>query len=97
MLGQLDSTLRISERALRWITRILAKSTVRNPIAGVIWGKWTTEEAEHWSIGVYDRDTVEGWLVRSPNLEFVVVQDFLIERLNGKVLDVDENGVIVKQ
>ena len=74
----------------------MRKSTVRNPIAGVIWGKWTTEEAEHWSIGVYDKETVDGWLVRCPNLQFVVVQDFVVQKLNGKTLDIDQHGVSVK-
>jgi hypothetical protein len=96
MLGNLDSTLVVSQSALEWIQHTLRKSTVRNAIAGIIWGKWTTERAEHWSIGIYDKETVEGWIVRCANLEFVVVQDFIVERLNGKTLRIDEHGVSVE-
>jgi hypothetical protein len=97
MHGELESNLEVPQSTLDWIQYRFSRSTVRNPILGIIWGKWTTEGDQHWSVGVYNRDTAEGWIVRCPNLEFVIVQDFLLERLNGKILDIDENGVRVRE
>jgi hypothetical protein len=89
ILGELQSTLQVTSRAKAWIENALAETTVPNAILGILWGKWESELSERWSIGIYNRETVSGWMVSSPEFEFVIVQDFLISRLNGKTLDID--------
>ncbi len=96
LLGEFESTLQITETALAWIKQNIDRSSVRSPIAGIIFGKWNTESAEHWTLGVYDRNTVEGWLVKAPQLEFVIVQDFVLPKLNGKTLRVDSQGIAIE-
>jgi hypothetical protein len=97
MRGELESDLEISQSTLEWIRHRLGKSAVMNPILGIVWGKWTTEESQRWSIGIYNRNTFEGWLVRCPTLEFVIVQDFLLDRLKGMTLEIDDSGVHIRQ
>lgn len=95
LYGELGCTLRLSERAKLWIRRMIDESKLPNATAGILWGKWERDPSDYWSIGLYDKSTAEGWLVKSPDLEFVIVQDFLVERLDGKTLDIDGNRITV--
>jgi hypothetical protein len=93
--GELQCTLRLTEQAKGAVRRMLDDSGTPNATAGILWGKWQDERTEHWSIGLYDRKTAEGWLVRSPDLEFIVIQDFIVERLDGKTLDIDGHQITI--
>lgn len=93
--GELQCTLRLTERAKAALGRMIGDSGTPNATAGILWGKWHNERSQHWSIGLYDLKTAEGWLVKSPDLEFIVVQDFLIEKLDGKTLDIDGRQITI--
>lgn len=97
MFGERQVHLKLSERAKARIEELKANTSVKSPILSIKWAKWSDEPTEHWVIGLNDRDRVrEGWIGQAPDFEFVVIQEWVLDALDGKVLDIEETGVTVK-
>lgn len=95
MFGERKVNLRFTERARNYIDRFKATAGLRSPILSIKWAKWSDEPIERWIIGFNDRSRVqEGWLGITPEIEFVVIQEWILDALEGKTLDVTEKGTI---
>ena len=73
----------------------MEKAQLRSPIFGVLWvGKYDYPRGK-WISGLYDRaDDIPGWLGIAPEFEFVVVQEWVLDKVDNKVLDIDDKGRI---
>ena len=97
MFGERHVNLSVTDRAKTWIDRFKAQSGLRSPIVKLGWARWTDESADHWMIGLYDRNDVrEGWLGIAPDLEFVVIQEWILDAVDNKTLDVADNDVVIE-
>ncbi|HZR02002.1 MAG TPA: hypothetical protein VFA81_02370 [Burkholderiales bacterium] len=97
MFGERNVNLKLSDRAKEHISELMAHSGLKSPILSIKWAKWNDEPTEHWVIGFYERERVqEGWLGKAPEFEFVVIQEWVFDSLDGKLLDIGEAGVIVE-
>jgi hypothetical protein len=91
IFGERRVNLQLTERAAAAIERFLADAPVQHPLLSIWWARHGETEAERFSFGVYERaDFREGWLGIAPQLQFAVIQDWLLDDLNDKVLDYDE-------
>lgn len=96
MFGERKVNLQLSGRAREFIERYKAVSGLRSPILGLTWGRFSEESEERWSIGFYDRkDVREGWLGITPEFEFVVIQEWILDAVQNRVMDVDGDQGIV--
>jgi hypothetical protein len=92
MFGQQEVDLRLTERARQWIRDYIAHSALQAPIVGILFGH-AEGGVDRLTIGLYDQGQLqEGWLAIAPELRFVVIQDWLLDRLDGSLLDIDERG-----
>lgn len=96
MFGERKVNLQLTERAREFIERYKATCGLRSPILGLTWGRFSKEPEERWSIGFYDRkDLREGWLGITPEFEFVVIQEWVLNAVDNRVMDVDgDKGVV---
>ena len=95
-LQSIHLRLRFTEDAERAVARRLEESSLSNPVIGIIWGRWDDELEDHWLIGMYNKpDLRVGWLVTAGDVEFYTYQEFLLEKLDGKVIDYRDNRLLV--
>lgn len=95
MFGERKVNLRLTERAKNYIEQFRARAGLPSPILSIKWAKWSDEPAERWIIGFNDRSRVrEGWLGVTTEMEFVVIQEWVLDALEGKTLDVTEQGIV---
>jgi hypothetical protein len=98
MFGERKVSLQFTERAKDYIERFKATAGLRDPILTIKWSKWSDEPFERWMIGFNDRSRVqEGWLGITPELEFVVIQEWVLDALEGKTLDITKEGVSISK
>lgn len=92
MFGERRINLQLSVRAKDFIDRFKAKSNLSKPILALTWSGRSGQTEERWTIGLYDLPEVrEGWLGVAPEFEFVVIQDWIFDKIDNKVLDFDED------
>ena len=86
--------LMLTPRAEEYIKHFKRKSGLDDPIVGIGWGRWNHETEDHWMLGLYERSTVgsdwPGWHAIAPEFDFVVINPALLNRLEGRVLDIAE-------
>jgi|SRR5215831_924485 len=88
MFGERHISLRLTDRAQEWIKNFTENAGLREPIPLLQWSRIRGEEHEQLMIGVYERANVrEGWLGIADGFQFVVIQEWLFDRLDGKTLD----------
>ena len=96
LFGERHVNLQLTERAAVAIARLLRAAPVREPLLGIWLARHGADEPERLSFGVYERaDFREGWLGTSPQLQFAVIQDWLLDDLNNKILDYDESDGVI--
>jgi hypothetical protein len=89
MFGERHLTLALTPGAQQWIEDYKARSGLKNPIPTFHWSRVRGEPQEQLMIGLYERENVrEGWLGIADAFQFVVIQEWLFDRLDGKTLDV---------
>ena len=88
MFGERHLSLQITDRARTWINDYTQRAGLRDPIPLFQWSRIRGEDNEQLMIGVYERGNVrEGWLGIAGDFQFVVIQEWLFDRLDGKTLD----------
>jgi len=88
MFGKRHLALQLTSHARKWIDDYKAKSGLRDPIPTIHWSRVRGEAEEQLMIGLYEYDNVrEGWLGIAEDFQFVVIQEWLFDRLEGKTLD----------
>lgn len=91
MFGERQVNLQITDRTRASLTRLIARSKLAEPILSISKGRFNDEAEERWSLGLYDRKGLrEGWIGISPEFEFVVIQEWVLEALDNQLLDFDE-------
>ena len=96
MFGERQINLQLTERANDFIERNKVKSGLQSPILGLGWGTFSKESEERWSIGFYGRkDVREGWLGITPTFEFVVIQEWILDAVDNRIMDIDHDKGIV--
>jgi len=104
MFGTQKVNVTLTSRAKSRIDRDLALIKLRSPIfclswgttAGRVNGQWI-ESPLKWTIGYNERDTAveyEGWLGIADTFEFHVIQEWVLQAVDNRTLDIDENGQI---
>ena len=89
MFGERHLTVHLTDQAREWIEQFKAKSGLRKPIPSFQWSRVRGEPKEKLMIGLYEMDNVqEGWLGIAGEFQFVVIQEWLFDRLDGKTIDV---------
>lgn len=90
MFGERKVNLRLTDRARTFVERFKASSNLKSPILSIGWGRFGRESEERWSIGLYDRsDLREGWRGIAPDFDFIVIQEWILDAVDNKVLDID--------
>jgi hypothetical protein len=88
MFGERHLQLQLTDRARKWFDEYMSSSGLSNPIPMLQWSRVRGESDEQLMIGLYERDRVrEGWLGIAGDFSFVVIQEWLLDRLEGKTLD----------
>jgi hypothetical protein len=100
MLPKRKIDLEISSALEEAVKARLDESGLKNPIAGIDWGRWDDEKEDYLIVGsVYDRDLLPMeepiQIIDVHGIEFVVVQDWLCEMLEGKRLEVANDKVTI--
>ena len=97
LFGRRNVNLKITSRAREAIERYKQSSKLANPLLKIGWGKWSDETTERWTIGFYDRNKIqEGWVGSTDEFEFVVIQEWILDALDGKTIDISESGITVE-
>ncbi|MEO8165889.1 MAG: hypothetical protein ABI619_10895 [Betaproteobacteria bacterium] len=97
MFGERAVNLKLTDRARERISQWKASSKLQSPVLSIKWAKWNDEPSERWVIGFHERSRVqEGWLGITPEFEFIVIQERVLDSLDGKTLDIGEDGVQVE-
>jgi len=99
VFGERKVNLQLTERAKEFIERYKAKTNLKSPILSIGWAKFNRETEERWYVGFQDRNDVrEGWVGIAPDFEFVVVQEWILDQMDDRVLDIDDGrGMVTVQ
>ena len=96
MFGKRNVNLQLTPRAQEFVERFKLNSGLNSPILGIAWSRVSDEPNPRWTLGLYERQDVrDGWLGTAPEFDFVVIQEWALERLNNALLDFDEEAGIV--
>jgi len=91
MFGERKVNLQLSKRTQAYLERFKANSKLSDPVLGLAWAGIPGETEERWTIGLYDRkDIREGWMGITPEFDFIVIQEWVLDQVDNKVLDFDE-------
>jgi len=91
ILGEFIVDLKLTDEARIFVSGLLDRTDIVDPIVGIGWGRWNHETEEHWLLGLYSREKCSGWLCKGPALEFVIINPSLVERLQGRTLHIVKN------
>jgi len=99
MLEKRTINVAVGKAARNMLSKWIEQSGLRNPIAGLIWGRCEElDEVNSYSFGLYERgelpvdDPIR--IIEADGIELVVVQGWVCDELEGKTLDV-VNGKVV--
>jgi len=91
MFGERKVDLHVTERAKVVLERWAKDSKLQAPILGISWGIVKGHQHYKWRLGFYERkDVSEGWLGIAPDFEFIVIQEWVFDKIDKKILDIDE-------
>lgn len=92
MLEKKVLSLKISDSLKEKLAMRSKGSGLRCPIPSLSTGRWDDDDIDRVMIGFYERDRLPCndpiRLVEADGIEFVVIQDWLCDELEGKILDV---------
>jgi hypothetical protein len=91
VLGEFRVNLHLADEARSFISDLLEGTDIPDPILGIGWGRWNDEKEDRWLLGLYSRARCTGWLCTTKQFEFVVINPNLVERLDGRTLDIVRN------
>jgi hypothetical protein len=94
MFGERKVNLQLTDRAREFIEHSKASAKLKSPILSIGRVRFSGDTEDRWTIGFYERSDVrEGWRGITPHFDFVVIQEWILDALDSKTLDViDENG-----
>ena len=91
MLEKKVVKLKISNRLREGLRRRIATSSLLNPLPGILLGKKESHSHESLVIGLYERDRIPQEdpirIIEADGIEFLVIQDWLCDEFEGKLLD----------
>ena len=98
MLKKIMVNLKFSKELKEKLLSELRESDLENPISGIDWGRWNSEKNNHYIVGgLYERDKLPIddpiRIIEADGIEFVIIQDWLCQELEGKYLSI-KNGKI---
>jgi hypothetical protein len=74
-------------------------SGLQSPLPAILWGRADNEEADSFQIGFYEREELPTSdpvrLVEADGVDFLVIQDWICDELEGKVIDVIDGKLTV--
>lgn len=95
LFGRKNVDLTLTPRALEKVTAWKNESKLESAIMSIGWGRWDHEAEDRWTIGFYEeRMLVEGWVGIAPQIKFVTIQEWILDAVNGKTLDIVVSGAI---
>jgi hypothetical protein len=95
MFGERKVNLTLTTRAKKYIEQMKAEGPFATPVLGISWSRVSDQQHEKWVIGLYEREDMrEGWMGVAPEFDFIVIQEWILEAVNNKVLDVSEAGQV---
>lgn len=91
MLERKVVNLRLSDRLREELRQRIAASSLSNPLPGILLGKEESQSYESLVIGLYEREKIPKEdpirLIEADGIEFLVIQDWLCDEFEGKLLD----------
>jgi hypothetical protein len=101
MLEKKSLNLRIGPALKEALRKKCAESGLSSPLPGIIWGRWGDENIDTYSIGIYERSNVPCddpvRIVDANGVEILIIQDWVCDDLEGKVLHLIDGKLIVKE
>lgn len=77
----------------------MQQSDLKEPVPSISWGKWDDEKEERFMIGFYERSRLPVWdpvrLIEADGIEFLIIQDWICDELEGKKLDIVDGELSV--
>jgi len=100
MLKKLKVNFKLSRKLKEKLLQELAETDLKNPISGIDWGRWNSEKNDHYIVGgLYERDKLPMddpiRIIEADGMEFVIIQDWLCQELDGKYLSIKNGQLIV--
>ena len=96
MFGERRVDLQVTKRAKTVLDRWANASKLHSPILGIQWSLVKGHKYHKWGVGFYERhDVSEGWLGIAPEFEFIVIQEWILDKVDKKILDIDEQERII--
>jgi hypothetical protein len=90
LFGRRSVSVEFTKRAEEGIARMLSEAPVKQPLLGIQWA--STGKDEKWILGVYERENFrEGWIGVAGDLEFAVIQEWVLDMLENATVDLDDN------
>ena len=90
--GERKIDLQVTERAQDVLDKQAEDTELSCPILGITWGKTGGHRYYKLDLGFFDGTEInEGWLGIAPDFDFIVIQEWILDRIDGKILDIDEN------
>ena len=78
----------------------VGSSDLSIPVPSISWGKWEDETDEHFFLGYYERSQLPEQdpirFVEIDDIEFIIIQDWICDKLEGKRLDINEHGIVLE-
>jgi hypothetical protein len=99
MLEKKTINLKIGENLRKRLQERAHDSGLQNPVPCISWGKWSDEKEERFMIGFNERtrlpikDPIR--FIECDGIEFLIIQDWICEKLDGKKLDFFDGKVAV--
>ena len=98
MFGKKNVALTMTERAREIVDAWGKSSKLNSPVIGIAWGRSSGASDDKFDLGFYEHANmpmIEGWLGIAPEFEFIVIQEWVLDALDNKTLDIDDHGQIV--
>jgi len=90
--------LEVTQLAKERIHAKMLDCGLASPIPGLMWSKWSDQADYCWQIGFYERSEIfEGVILAASKTELYFFQEWLLEDLEGAVLDIEDDRIVVKK
>lgn len=100
MLTRRKLSLRLSDALKQKLLVWNQESGLQNPIPSISEGTWDENPTVRLIIGYYEKDLLPTndpiRIIEADGIEFVIIQDWLCDTLDGKTLDIVSGKLIVR-
>ena len=101
MLPKINTNIQMSSNLKETVTRECDESGLNSPLPSILWGNDGGNSEEYFMLGLYERNLVPSdepiRIIEIEGMEFLIIQDWICDELEGKILDIENGKLIVQE